>query len=168
MLRLPNAGPAVLATALTMGVVCAASAQTPPTAPPPGPSKGDIVPAFETLGVDGKPQKVDFPKGSKTVLLIFSSGCPHCQKMIPEWNSAYERKPKDLRVVGMLTDHETPTFWTLFPVSFRVVRSPGYQFLRDLKVNRVPLMLRVAEGGRIEEVLSGETDPIRLGELFRP
>jgi hypothetical protein len=88
--------------------------------------------------------------------------------MIPEWNSAYERKPKDLRVVGVLTDRETPGFWSLFPVAFLVVRSPGYQFLRDMKVNRVPLMLRVAEGGRIEEVLSGETDPIRLGELFRP
>ena len=29
-------------------------------------AKGDVIPAFETLGIDGKAEKVEFPKGSKT------------------------------------------------------------------------------------------------------
>jgi len=159
---------ALLILVAAMMLAARASAQAPPAVPPQSPSKGDLIPAFESMGIDGQPRKVDFPAGSETVLLIFSSGCPHCQRMIPEWNRAYGRKPKDLRVLGVITDRETPAFWETFSVVFPVVRSPGHQFLRDLNVQRVPLMLRVAEGGRIEDVVAGETDPIRLGELFKP
>jgi hypothetical protein len=162
--------PPALAAGLALLAGAAALAQTVPSSPPRplAPAKGDLVPSFESLSIDGTPRKVDFPAGSETVLLIFSAGCPHCQRMIPEWNSAYGRKPKDLRVLGVLTDRETPGFWQTFSVAFPVVRSPGHQFLDDLNVRRVPLMLRVAGGGRIEDVISGETDPIRLGELFHP
>ncbi len=161
--------------ALLFGSGTWAAAQEPPAATeqPPGqarlaPSKGDIIPAFETLGIDGKPYKVNFAKGTKTVLLFFMSSCPHCHKMIPEWNRAFERKPADLKVYGVVMDQEPPGFWQTMPVSFPVLRSPGREFLRQLNVNRVPLMVRVAEGGRIEDVQMGETDLIRLGELFAP
>jgi thiol-disulfide isomerase/thioredoxin len=137
-------------------------------APQPAPSKGDVVPVFETTGIDGQPQKIDFPKGSKTVLLFFSSGCPHCHKMIPEWNRAYARRPEGLEVVGVILDQEPPSFWQSVSVTFPVVRAQGRQFLRSLNVNRVPLALRVVEGGTIEDLAVGTTDPIRLGEIFRP
>jgi hypothetical protein len=136
--------------------------------PPPSPSKGDVVPAFETLGIDGKPAKVDFPKGSKTVLLFFLSGCPTCHKMIPEWNRAYERRPQGLKVVGVLMDQEPPGFWQTIKIDFPVVRSPGRSFLSGLNVNRAPLTLRVGAGGHIDDLVLGLTDPIRLGELFAP
>ena len=139
-------------------------------APPTAPSKGDVVPAFETLGVDGKPAKVDFPQGSKTVLLFFLSGCPSCHKMIPEWNRAYERRSKGLKIVGVIMDPEQapPAFWSTMVISFPVLRSPGREFLRTLNVNRAPLTLRVGEGGRVEDLALGVVDTIRLGELFKP
>jgi peroxiredoxin len=165
--------------AALFAVAAAAQTTTPPAVPPlasfpPGPpltpSKGDVVPVFETMGIDGQPHKVDFPKGSKTVLLFFLSSCPHCHKMIPEWNRAYERKPKDVKVVGVIMDPDQvpPTFWATIPIAFPVMKSPGRDFLRSLNVNRAPLAVRVAEGGRIEDLVVGETDPIRLGEIFKP
>jgi thiol-disulfide isomerase/thioredoxin len=161
---------ALLATASTLLVAMSSAAQpvAPLPQPPTAPSKGDVVPAFETLGVDGKPYKVAFPKGSKTVLLFFLSSCPHCHKMIPEWNRDYERRPKGLTVYGVILDQEPPGFWSTMPVSFPVLRSPGREFMRELNVNRVPLALRVSEGGRIDDVAQGETDLIRLGEIFAP
>jgi len=144
----------------------AAVAQT--AAPPAAPTKGDVVPVFETLAIDGKAWKLDFPKGSKTVLLFFLSSCPSCHKMIPEWNRAYERRPKKLEVVGVLMDQEPPGFWGTISIAFPVVRAPGREFLRSLNVNRAPLTLRVGEGGRIEDLALGVVDPIRLGELFAP
>jgi thiol-disulfide isomerase/thioredoxin len=160
----------LLATASTLLVAMSSAAQpvAPLPQPPTAPSKGDIVPAFETLGVDGKPYKVAFPKGSKTVLLFFLSSCPHCHKMIPEWNRDYDRRPKGLTVYGVILDQEPPGFWSTMPVSFPVLRSPGREFMRELNVNRVPLALRVSEGGRIDDVAQGETDLIRLGEIFAP
>ena len=161
---------ATLAAFLLVAAEVAAQAAAPPGAPPASPSKGDLVPGFETLGVDGKPAKVDFPKGSKTVLLFFLSGCPVCHKMIPEWNRAYERRSKDLKVVGVIMDPDEapPAFWSTMAISFPVLRSPGREFLRTLNVNRAPLTLRVGEGGKIEDLGLGVVDPIRLGELFAP
>ena len=138
------------------------------SAPRDSPSKGDVVPAFETTGIDGKVQKVDFPTGSQTVLLFFLSGCSACHKMIPEWNRAYERRPKQLRVVGVLMDQEPPDFFSTISIRFPVLRAPGRLFLRSLNVNRAPLALRVGPGGRIEDLTLGIVDPIRLGEIFRP
>jgi thiol-disulfide isomerase/thioredoxin len=158
-----------LAAALLAAAPAAAQGTArPPAGPPPAPTKGDVVPAFETLGVDGKPWKLDFPKGSKTVLLFFLSSCPSCHKMIPEWNRAYERRAKDLKVVGIIMDQEPPGFWGTIAIAFPVLRTPGREFLRSLNVNRAPLTLRVGEGGRIEDLSLGVTDPIRLGELFAP
>jgi peroxiredoxin len=164
LLPLPN-GPARSA-AVALLAASAAFAQAP--APPAAPAKGDVVPVFETLAIDGKPSKVEFPRGSKTVLLFFLSSCPSCHKMIPEWNSAYQRRPKDLQVVGVLMDQEPPGFFSTISIAFPVLRSPGREFLRSLNVNRAPVTLRVAEGGRIEDVALGVVDPIRLGELFKP
>ena len=164
-LPLPN-GRALVASAAALLAASGAFAQTAP--PPAAPEKGDVVPAFETLAADGKPSKLDFPKGSKTVLLFFLSSCPVCHKMIPEWNSAYERRPKNLTVVGVIMDQEPPGFFSTLSIAFPVVRSPGREFLRSLNVNRAPVTLRVGDGGRIEDVALGIVDPIRLGELFKP
>jgi thiol-disulfide isomerase/thioredoxin len=158
----------LLTATAALFVAVASAAQTAAPPPPAAPSKGDVVPSFETLGIDGQAHKVSFPKGSKTVLLFFLSGCPHCHKMIPEWNRAYERRPKGLTVLGVIMDQEPPGFWSTMPVEFPVVRAPGREFLRELNVNRAPLALRVAEGGRIEDLAPGETDLIRLGEIFKP
>ena len=170
MSRLPLARRRTLAT-LAAFLLAVAEASAQATAPPPAsPSKGDLVPAFETLGTDGKPAKMDFPKGSKTVLLFFLSGCPSCHKMIPEWNRAYERRAKDLKIVGVIMDPDEapPAFWSTMAISFPVLRSPGREFLRTLNVNRAPLTLRVGDGGKIEDLGLGIIDPIRLGELFKP
>ncbi len=152
----------------TVSLALAAIATPAGAAPPSSPSKGDVIPAFESIGIDGKPHKLDFPEGSKTVLLFFLSGCPSCHKMIPEWNRAYERRPDGLEVVGVIMDQEPPGFWSTMSIAFPVVRSPGRQFLRSLNVNRAPLTLRVVGGGTVEDLALGVTDPIRIGELFRP
>jgi hypothetical protein len=65
-------------------------------------------------------------------------------------------------------DQEPPGFWSTISIVFPVVRSPGRQFLGSLNVNRAPLTLRVGEGGTVEDLALGVTDPIRIGELFKP
>ena len=158
-----------LAVALLMalGLTTSARGETP-AAVPEAPSPGDVIPAFEAQGIDDKTQQVSFPKGSSTVLVFFLSGCPTCHKMIPEWNRSFERKPGHLRMIGVLMDQEPPGFFSAMPISFPVVRSPGRSFLQSLKVNRAPVTLRVAAGGKVEDVGLGLLDPIRLGEFFHP
>ena len=156
------------APSLFVGLTVAALTAPALGAPPYTPSRGDVVPSFQTMTVDGKARSFEFPEGSETVFLFFLSGCPSCHKMIPEWNRAYQRKPEGLNVVGVIMDQEPPGFWSTMHIEFPVVRSPGRQFLQSLNVNRVPLTLRVGEGGVVEDLELGVIDPIRLGELFKP
>jgi len=143
-----------------------ATAQAP--TPPPSPLPGEIVPEFDAVALAGKVEHVSYPKGSATILLFFLSSCPHCHKMIPEWNHAVSTQPKGVKVYGVILDQEPPGFFTAMPVSFPVLRSPGRSFTESIKVFRTPTALRIGVGGRIEDALVGIHDRIRVGELFRP
>jgi hypothetical protein len=137
-------------------------------AQPTGPQVGETVAPFEAEAVGGTMQHVAFPRGSATVLLFFLSGCPSCHQMIPEWSRAYDRKPPGLTVWGVIMDKEPPGFFAATPITFPVLRSPGRDFIRTLKVVRAPTVLRVGPSGRIEDVAVGPVDAIRLGQIFRP
>ena len=134
------------------------------------PTIGSTLPALETKAVDGSARRVDYKEGN-TLLLFFSSSCPVCHRMIPEWNRAYEKRGKGLQVVGVIVDQEPPNWFQTMPISFPVVRMPGFpsqEFMNANHIKRVPLTLRLAKGGKIEDLGLGVLDPIRLGELFRP
>jgi thiol-disulfide isomerase/thioredoxin len=163
MRRALATGAAVLA--LSVGGVGADEVPSP--APSPAQlAAGDVVPPFDAEGIDGVVHHVAYGK-QPTILLFFLSGCPHCHKQIPEWNRAYERRPPNVNVIGVMLDHEPPGFFAALPIAFPVVRAPNRELGRTFKVARVPMTVRVGPGGKVEDVGSGPTDPIRLGELFR-
>jgi len=146
-------------------------ADTPPAASPPPVSlaRGDVVQPFDAEALDGTVKHVDFPKGTTTLLLFFLSSCPTCHHMIPEWNRAYQRRPPNLKVMGVMMDHEPPGFFLAKPIAFPVFRALGGNNLREaFKIERVPLAVRVGPGGKVQDVAMGQVDPIRVGELFRP
>jgi hypothetical protein len=157
----------VIAAGLLSPVRAAAAA-------PPGetgdlyPTVGQVLPPFTAETVDGSSREITYPKGTTTVLLFFLSSCPTCHRMLPEWNRAWQRKPKGLDVIAVMLDREPPGWFTINPVAFPVVRSPGRAFLDAYKVHRVPVTVRVGPGGQVQDVGQGLLDPIRLGELFRP
>ncbi len=154
--------------AVLAGVTCLASggASWADTAAPVAP--GYVVPEFTAQAVDGSSRQVAYPKGSATVLLFFLSSCPTCHKMLPEWNRAYHRRPKNVNVVGVLLDRAPAGFFEAYPVAFPVVQSPSRDFLQSYKVSRTPTTMRVAAGGKVENHGVGILDPITLGEYFRP
>jgi thiol-disulfide isomerase/thioredoxin len=158
---------AVVAAALSLP----ASAQ-PPASPapsrPPSLAAGDVVSGFEAVGLDGLSHRVDFPKGSHTVVLFFLSSCPVCHKMLPLWSEYFQRKAKSLNVVAVMLDREPPGFFNAMPVAFPVLRSPGQALNQAFKVHHVPMTIRVGPGGKVEDAVEGLVDPIKLGEIFRP
>lgn len=158
---------ALLLPVLVQGASPLPQAQPTPT-PAPSPLPGEVIPEFDAVALAGRVEHLDFPKGTATVLLFFLSSCPHCHKMIPEWNRAFGLKPKGLRVYGVILDQEPPGFFTAMPVSFPVLRTPGQSFTQSIKVFRTPTALRVGPGGKIEDVQVGIVDGIKVGELFRP
>src|SRR5688572_32980786 len=116
------------------------------------PVKGDVAASFVAKAVDGQDLSVDYVKPGATVLLFFLSSCPTCHKMLPEWNRAFARRAPHLRVIGVLMDREPPGFFDAYPVAFPVVRAPNRAFLTQFKVARAPTMIRIASGGKVEDV----------------
>ena len=153
---------AALMGAIALAAVPAAARDAAPVAP------GYAVPEFTAQGVDGAPRTISYPKDKATVLLFFLSSCPTCHKQIPEWNRAYQRRPKSVNVVGVILDKEPPGFFEAYPVAFPVVRAPGREFLGTYKVAQTPTTIRVAPGGKVQNHAVGLLDPITLGEFFRP
>jgi thiol-disulfide isomerase/thioredoxin len=129
---------------------------------------GEKVAPFEAVGVDGILRRVEFDRKQVTILMFFGSGCPACHRMIPEWNRAFTRRASNLDVIGVIVDTPPPKFFQIVPISFPVVRSPGRDFLERFKVARIPITLRIASGGRVEDIGVGALDGIRLGQIFRP
>jgi hypothetical protein len=159
----------VLAASIACTALRASAAEADDTAAAsPAPvllKAGETIPPFEATGIDGQIREVKYK--TPTVLLFFLSSCSVCHRMIPEWNQAFERKPAGLEVVGVLMDREPPGFFAVTPVKFPVVRSPSREFGKIFKVARVPITLRVAAGGKVEDVALGILDPIKVGEIFR-
>ncbi len=154
-----------LATVLLIGAAWGAAAQQAQ----PGLKAGEKVPAVSGAGAaTGQVRSVDYAKAKATVLLFFMPDCPHCHKMIPEWNRAFERKPAGIEIVGLMLGQEPPGFFELFPVKFPVLRYDGRDAAAYFKLHTVPLMVRVGKTGLVEDVAQGVTDPIRVGEIFRP
>jgi peroxiredoxin len=157
-----------VAAALGIAVALAGAAPARADAGHPKVAPGYQVPEFSAQGVDGSSRHVGFTKGTATVLLFFLSSCPTCHKQIPDWNRAYQRRPKNVNVVGVILDREPPGFFEAYPVAFPVVRSPGRELLASYKVSRTPTTIRVAAGGKVEDHGEGMLDPITLGGFFRP
>jgi hypothetical protein len=158
---------AAFAATLLHPPYAAAQAAAPPVAEP-GLRVGDTVPAFHAAGFDGAIKSIDYPKGTTTLVVFFLSGCPVCHKMLPLWNEAYARRPKNMTMVGVVLDQPPPGFFEAAQIAFPVFRSPGKEVLDAFKLKRVPYTVRVAPGGRVEGADLGLLDGIRMGELFRP
>jgi thiol-disulfide isomerase/thioredoxin len=157
-------GAALLVTAVGLRALPSAEAAG---AAPPVIAAGDQIPPFEAESVDGKTVKIDFPKGSKTVLVFFSSTCPVCHRMIPEWNRAYKER-KGLTMYAIAMDKPDPAFFIMTPLEFPVLISPGKAFQESIKVQRVPTTLRLGPGGKVEDAAQGQIDRMRLGQFFKP
>jgi hypothetical protein len=168
----PKLGLALATTLLvcSAGLAHAQGPAAPPTLPsPPSFAPGELVPGFDATAINGSARHVDYPAKSATVLLFFMSSCPTCHKMIPEWNRAFERRPKGLQVLGVLLDREAPGFFEATPIAFPVLRAPSRELVqKEFKVQRVPVTMRVGPRGMVEDVALGVVDAIRLGQLFRP
>jgi hypothetical protein len=163
---------ALVAFAAIFAGASLAAQSPPPPAPVPTPEPvflkpGETVAPFDAEGIDGVRRHVGYPKGTVTVLFFLSAGCPHCHRMIPEWNKWASLRPANIAMVGVLVDREPPGFFDKIPIAFPLLRSPGRELLDQFKVARVPLTLRIAAGGKVEDVGAGELDEARLLEIFR-
>ena len=113
--------------------------------------------AFEAQGLNGMNYTIEFPKnGPTTVLLVFLASCPHCRATLPIWSGAFDKRPEGLKVQAIMLDEAPPGFFAFHKVTFPVLRAVDRRDVsQKLKVNRVPMTVRIKPGGVVEDVVQG-------------
>ncbi len=161
-------------TAVALALVAQAgsvalAAQTPEASPAAreGLSPGDEAPVFAVETLTGARTPIEYARGAPTVLLFFLASCPHCKKLIPQWNAAHEARGAGVKVLGVMLDREPPGWFELVPISFPVVHVEDPRGVSRLfRLTRVPMTVRVGPDRRVADVVVGDVEPARLSQLF--
>lgn len=137
--------------------------------PPDALKAGDAADPFGILDESGGEAAIAFSDGGpRTLLLVFSSHCPACEKTLPIWNEILEEGPPgDLRLIGIRTDREAPGAGSLFVPGLRFpvhrVKGSPPPFLS--RIPFVPAAVLIDGGGRVERVWYGMPTGAQRKEL---
>lgn len=135
---------------------------------PPGALSGDIVPAFKTTDLQGRPAEVTYDGTKKSLLFIFSPGCGSCEHGLPLWNSlAPIAASKKFAVRGISIDalEHSKKLLADKEVSFEVLIMPDMTTRRAYRVISIPEVMIVSEHGAVEWVHYGGLDQNKVNEL---
>ena len=124
----------------------------------PGLGKGDEVASFAVAGADGRADTVIFDgSGPRTLVLVFTSTCPHCERTLPVWREVLASSRPGLRVVGLQLDASTEGGASLatpgLPFPVYAPGTPDPDFLR--RIPGVPTALLLRPDGTVEKAWYG-------------
>ncbi len=110
-------------------------------------------PPFETMDINGKPQRLTEHKGSVVVVNIWATWCVPCREEMPKLDRLYQERKNDGLVVFGLSDEETDTqrkFVEQVPVTYPLLTmSAGVPSLyRDIA--RYPAIFLIDRQGRLQ------------------
>ena len=132
-------------------------------------AQGEVVAPFEVVTAQGEKVRVAFDEGQeRTILLVFSSTCPACEKNMPVWKDVLggERKAS-VRVIGVQTDLAaggTPHVGGPPCPIYAMGQRGGAPF--D-KLPYVPATVVLDHEGRVETAWFGVLDENQQSELRR-
>ncbi|MBZ5638958.1 MAG: hypothetical protein LAO51_09420 [Acidobacteriia bacterium] len=132
---------------------------------------GDTVEPFVLLGVAGRKDRLEVaPDGPTTLLLVFSTHCPACERALPIWNEFLAAgPPAGVRTLGIETDRpgKGPEVGGIVPASLQFplfsVEQPNPPLMA--KVPYVPATVLLDGHGRVVRVWFGIPTKEQLGEL---
>ena len=152
---------------LKMGMGAVSAPQMPPDAL----KTGDRVEPFVLVGEAGRKDRLEFtPNGPKTLLLVFSSHCPACEKTLPVWGEFLaSAKPSGFRTIGIETDRpgDAPDVSGIVPAAMGFpifsVENPEPPVMRKLPY--IPATVLLDGNGLVVRVWFGIPSKEQLDEL---
>jgi len=132
---------------------------------------GDRVDPFELIGEANRRERLEFAAdGPKTLLLVFSTHCPACEKTLPLWSDFLAAgPPAGVRAIGIQTDRPgaSPDLGDIVPASLHFpvfsVDKPGSSALD--RIPYVPSTVLLDGHGLVVRVWFGIPEKEQLAEL---
>ncbi len=119
---------------------------------------GDHVGSFTANAFSGKRQIVNYAASPKTVLLVFRSGCPACERSLPYWKeikAACDRRGYQVFGIGLDGGAKTGDFLKVNGLNLEVFVGVDAQFKNTYKLNLTPLIIVIANDGKVERIWAG-------------
>jgi len=123
---------------------------------------GDRVDGFKVQTMNGDTMQISYSDSTrKSLIFVFSVGCPPCERNLANWQSIFEEsKSNNVSVLGVcLDDLEKMKAWANAkkPVFFIASSAGDTSFGRKYKISGVPKTILIKGGGGIvEKVWNGE------------
>jgi hypothetical protein len=122
---------------------------------------GDLLEPFALLGEEGERVDLQFgPAQPKSLLLVFATGCPDCERVLPIWNGLVPRQDTGrLRVLGIRLNRQIDAGSEASPaVNFPVYTVRSRDKTRIGRVVSVPTTILLDEDGVVEQAWAGVLD----------
>jgi peroxiredoxin len=136
---------------------------------PPQAQPGDMVPAFKTVDLQGKPSGVVYDLSKKYLLYVFSPSCEVCKHELPMWGSiAADARAKQWSVFAVSIDPLELTQAELKNqnLGFDVLIMPNMALRRAYRVVSIPQVMLVNARGVVEWVHYGALKQDDITELL--
>lgn len=134
---------------------------------------GDIVPAFETVNLEGRQAQIVLDHSSKYLLYIFSSQCDVCTNEFSKWNILAEyAKSKNYKPLGVTRYSTQNSIQTIksdlenLNRNFDIIMMPSMATQRAYRVVAIPEVLLISIEGRIDWVNYGALTKEKVTELL--
>lgn len=104
--------------------------------------------------IDGKKLNIGEGSGKPTVLVLFATWCPHCEKALPVINSVFKPHLRKINVVAAGHKHtkaELEEFQGKFKFSFNLVADENSAVYNMVATKYVPHVIVIDANGNIKE-----------------
>ena len=133
---------------------------------------GDPIPEFKAPMMGGGTMTWSDYAGKPSVLIIWASWCPHCQKELPILASTQAKYPGVQLVsvttwIGLRSGPTPQEYMTSKGLSFPVgVDDANTTIMKGLGVPGVPTVFYVGSDNKVVQVTQGEVDPALIDQYF--
>ena len=130
---------------------------------------GDIIPAFKTVDLAGKPAEITFDGSKKSLLYVFSTSCGACAEQVPNWNRlAVTARANGYLVKGISigSAEQTREFFEDKEVQFDVLMMPNKSILRTFRLASPPEALLVSGQGTVDWVHHGAMEEETVSQVL--
>ncbi|HEV8539078.1 MAG TPA: TlpA disulfide reductase family protein [Bacteroidota bacterium] len=121
---------------------------------------GEKVEPLKIQTLEGETTVLSYNDPAKKYLLcVFSTTCPHCEKILPAWQTLAEKNNDNCFVIGISIHNvdETRKYVTAKKVGFySVSASSDTSFNRKYKISGVPETILLDGNGKVQKAWVGE------------
>ena len=134
----------------------------------PGLKIGETAPDFSLETLDGEMVKLSDFEGKKVVVNFWATWCKPCREEMPDLQSVYEQKEKDVVILAVNMDahNDVKGFIDSYSVTFPILLDEEDEVADLYQIISLPTTYFIDERGKIVQKHIGQITDVQLEEIL--